>query len=196
MVFLIIGLTQGFDIFFGNLERADPGDLQILAQACIGYVNQGLRTAYCTFKDVTPGTDSEYVNCEDSRLQTEIDEGITKSKFNCDSVLIGDFCKSADISKGEWDKVEVNGQTCAAITGESSKDLAITSLARCKGLASQCSDSVLNSATKCGDQKDCSWTNYVCTGSVKACDSKDTSTGQLNFNTKVLCDKQEGCSWR
>ena len=83
LVFLVIGLTQGWDIVFGNVGKVDPGDLQVVAQACKGYAQAGLGISYCEFKKINLGGDDEYVNCIDSRIEPVVSEGYSGSKPTC-----------------------------------------------------------------------------------------------------------------
>jgi hypothetical protein len=113
LVFLIIGFTQGFDIFFGTIGTVDPGDLEIVAQACKGYVEAGLSISFCEFKKVDVGGDDEWINCKDPRLLNTIGEA-SKPILKCDeNNNVAWFCfKSGKISANNWDKIKVNRVEC------------------------------------------------------------------------------------
>ena len=124
LVFLIMGVTQGFDIFFGSIEKLDPGDLQILATACVGYAEADADISYCTFKSVDT-SEEEWINCEDSRLQETIENEITVTLPECNVDASKDFCLGSYISKGKWTETRINGKNCAQVTGNSTKEVAI-----------------------------------------------------------------------
>jgi hypothetical protein len=119
LVFLIIGFTRGFDIFFGNLGTIDPGKVEVLSQACRGYVDGNLKIAYCEFKEA----DGQYINCEFSQIKKVLnDEGVDISKFTCGDNFKTDVCKEKVSSKNWNDKI-VNGvESCATITSKPTRD--------------------------------------------------------------------------
>ncbi len=139
LVFLIIGFTKGWDFFFGNIGRIDPGKLEAVAQACKGYVDAELTIAYCTFRDV--GGD-EYVNCEDERIKKVLSEAGLTALGTCTNKE--DFCNGQGDGR---DKLVINNGDikCASY---------------CGGTATAC-DKITDSA-KCGDsdttgQLGCKW---------------------------------------
>ncbi len=70
VVVLIIGFTQGFDFIFGKFKILPGQNLQAVAESCKASADLGLKIDYCTqFKKITVDGNTEYVNCEDPRLQ-------------------------------------------------------------------------------------------------------------------------------
>lgn len=72
LVVLILGFTQGFDFIFKIFDLAPGQDLETVLQACTIAVQANLRIDYCTFKEVEVNGEREYVNCEDTRINSQI----------------------------------------------------------------------------------------------------------------------------
>jgi hypothetical protein len=115
LVFLVIGLTQGWDVFFGTIGTVDPGDLQVFAKACVGYAEAELGISFCDFKKIDAGGDDEWINCKDSRLDSEL-ASLSVSEPTCSgsNTAVG-FCKSGNkIQPNKYDTIKVNGNACSS----------------------------------------------------------------------------------
>jgi hypothetical protein len=112
LVFLIIGFSQGWDLFFGKFELT-PSDLETTAQACKGYALAELKIDYCTFRDVGG---KEYVNCETPMIRENYPDAVSTA-INCESLgkTRSSFCAGlGDDAEG----VSVNEEVCPGITEE------------------------------------------------------------------------------
>ena len=109
LVFLIIGFSQGWDLFFGKFELT-PSALESTAQACQGYALASLKFDYCEFRKV--GGD-EYVNCEFSMIQDNYPDAVS-GDINCkvvDPLALNNFCD--ELSESKREKVRINGESCS-----------------------------------------------------------------------------------
>ena len=68
----MLGFTKGFDFIFGKFDLAPGQDLETVLQGCNVAVQADLRIDYCTFKKVKVDGVSQYVNCEDGRIVSQI----------------------------------------------------------------------------------------------------------------------------
>ena len=114
LVFMVIGFTKGFDVFFGNLETVDPGKLEVIAQACKGYASAELRVAYCEFREAgKEGSAKLYINCKYEDVQKVLRaDGVPDLDACADSERR--FCQNY---AGERSKVKVNDLLCTQIAG-------------------------------------------------------------------------------
>jgi len=118
LVFLIIGFSQGWDLFFGKFELT-PSALETTAQACQGYAMASLKFDYCKLRKVEKNT---YVNCEFSMIQNNYPDAVSED-INCtvvDPDNLVNFCN--DINEDKREKVEVNGDSCSDIFGATNAD--------------------------------------------------------------------------
>jgi hypothetical protein len=193
LVFLIIGLTQGFDIFFGTVGKVDPGDLQILAKACAGYANANLDISFCKFEKIDAGSNDEYINCFDERLKLSIENELNvdfPKESSCGVDYYKKFCEGSSISAGKWKDIDVNGKPCS--------DKARAN--RAGKIGGTCGLKVESDKLKCnhlgGNEvacgkfvADCKFENNVC---VKAgTDDKDLDCSKLN--DEPICVNK--CKW-
>lgn len=104
LVFLVIGFTKGFDVFFGNIGTVDPGKVQVLEKACEGYAQAGLAISYCDFKEVAS---KKYLNCADTSIEPSV-IAAGYNKIVCDAKSVENFCKVTGHSG-----FTANGQDCS-----------------------------------------------------------------------------------
>jgi hypothetical protein len=109
LVFLIIGSITGFDFFFGKFSLLPGQSLQTIAQSCGLAKENNLKLDYCEYKKTKIDGDTQYINCQDSRIASTLDD--FDGKIECDKNVYGelDYCKSKDLKADEI----VNGLTCS-----------------------------------------------------------------------------------
>ena len=113
LVFLIIGFSQGWDLFFGKFELT-PSALETTAQACKGYALAELKIDYCKFRNVGG---KEYVNCETPMIKDNYPEAVFDA-INCDLIKTRTkFCE--ELGTGAED-VKVNEVKCSETSGSDS----------------------------------------------------------------------------
>lgn len=114
---IILGFTTGFGFIFDKFKLAPGQDLQAVVTGCELAASNELRADYCsTFKEVEINGEKQFVNCEDSRVQSNMGAD-SKGLITCSGSEVEDFCKTTNqLKESDWDKVKVNGRSCAVIT--------------------------------------------------------------------------------
>jgi hypothetical protein len=113
---VIIGAIFGFDKIFG-LFRPVGGELELVAQQCKLAAENNLVTSYCIeFKEVKIAGETQYVNCQDSRIVLE-DAGLKSqmdSKCSNGEQSAKSYCEQLKASLGgKYDEeVLVNNRPC------------------------------------------------------------------------------------
>ena len=125
IVVLIIGVTGGFDFIFGKIKLLPGQSLQTVAESCNAASELKLKIDYCSeFKKIKVDGKTEYVNCQDSRVQAGMkdelkskvecggkdSEGTTSAQVQCDKLISDLSGKSGEKDCTNIDKV--NGKIC------------------------------------------------------------------------------------
>ncbi len=80
VVVLILGVTGNLNFIFEKINLLPGQSLETVAQGCNIAAKTGLKVDYCdTFKKIKIDGKTEYINCEDNRVQRGLDED-AKSK--------------------------------------------------------------------------------------------------------------------
>ena len=197
LVFLVIGLTQGWDVFFGNLGKVDPGDLQVVAKACTGYAEAGLSISFCEFKEIDTGGDDEYVNCIDGRILPLVRAEVSSTLPTCTGTnSAATFCLRGGKIRGEKLTVtKVNSKTCSDIGVSSAECTPKDGSKVPTNLPCVCSVNANNgNVVNCNAGQICKSdgtcediTSCPNTAATLACECKKSDT------QKIICDKGKTC---
>ncbi len=86
VVIIILGFTGGFDFIFGKVKLLPGQDLQAVVTSCQLAAQNGLTADYClTFKEITIDGVTEFLNCQDARVQSSMDKSIENKVTGCPS---------------------------------------------------------------------------------------------------------------
>ena|SRR3989338_1620668 len=110
VVVIILAVSGFFGPIFAGLKLA-PSGLATLVKACNGYVQIDSKTDYCTFRSTTIDSKTEYLNCEDDRVQKDMDSTLTGKISSCGASAIKDKC--AELVRGSTGNAVVNQKPCS-----------------------------------------------------------------------------------
>ncbi|MEK6928479.1 MAG: hypothetical protein AABW65_00800 [Nanoarchaeota archaeon] len=106
VVVIILGVTKGFGFIFGKIDFLPGQDLQAVAESCATAAQLKLKIDYCVeFKKIKVDGAKEYVNCEDSRVESGIKSEV--EKIECDKDTSQKYCEIL-IERKEYN-AKVNG---------------------------------------------------------------------------------------
>ncbi len=74
LVIIVLALSGFFNPLLQKLNLLPGSGLAALVTACNGYVQIGSQTDYCNFRETAVNGVNEYVNCQDSRVQQDMDQ--------------------------------------------------------------------------------------------------------------------------
>ncbi len=96
LVLLILGFTQGWDWIISKFSILPGQSLETVAQSCNIAAQGGLAIDFCSFKKVKVDGRTEYVNCEDSRIEAGLSQDIDFSEMRsrCVDTAAKDYCKN------------------------------------------------------------------------------------------------------
>ena len=96
LVLLILGFTQGWDWIISKFSILPGQSLETVAQSCNIAAQGGLAIDFCSFKKVKVDGRTEYVNCEDSRIEAGLSPDIDFSdvRSRCADSASLDYCKN------------------------------------------------------------------------------------------------------
>jgi hypothetical protein len=191
-VMVILGFTNFTDLFFGTAETIDPGRLEILAQACSGYIQAGTTIAYCQYRDMDVEVNGKdlYANCEYSPIREAVLKTTTIPEGFSDCALaVTTFC---DSNSGTSSKFLLNGVSAESQCG------AVGAVRSCKNTPFTCTS--ITNEMSCGKQKGCKWdvnVNPRCIFGMEANTCTDKVTGNdAAAAKKASCEMLEsGCVW-
>lgn len=105
LVLLVLGFSIGWDNLFRKIGIFQGNDISSVVTACNVAVSSQSQVSYCEFKKISVDGETEYVNCEDSRVGGQLKSSLSK----CDSKFQTDLCNKLNTEKA----IKVNGVTCS-----------------------------------------------------------------------------------
>ncbi len=124
LVVLIVGFTKGFDFIFEKFNLLPGQSLQTVVESCNIAGELKLSADYCSeFKQIKVDGKTEYLNCEDSRVQQNMKQEL-RGEIKCDMDAnnlkpeAAKCVKLIESVKGETGKkdcsklLRVNGKRC------------------------------------------------------------------------------------
>lgn len=107
LVLLILGFTRGWDWIIGKFDLLPGQSLETLAQSCNVAAQGGLAVDFCSFKKIKVDSVTQYLNCQDPRLQASI---TSEDKPSCSPDAAKQYC----ISQKLKDDALINSQACSS----------------------------------------------------------------------------------
>ncbi len=112
LVLLVLGFSMGWENLWEKINIFGGGSsIGTVASACELAAQQDNKYGYCQeFKRVKVGQTNEYVNCQDTRLQSSID-----TRLNCDLNEVNNAIQmlcDGFTSDSDRINIRINGNTC------------------------------------------------------------------------------------
>jgi hypothetical protein len=186
LVLLILGFSMGWGNLWDKINifggGSSIGDVSTSCNLAVSNGNAGLYDYCQNFRKVKVNGQTEYVNCQDNRLQ------LTGS-LNCgDTDYAKEQCKKLSSEQGSKydDTIKVNNVACKS-KGVAKGQCAGANLIQCPSI---------NDQENCTNQDGCAWNPAPantpgpnptpCTGNAKACNI---------MLSQSACEKQKSCLW-
>ena len=131
VVVIILGATGAFNFIFGKVNILPGQDLQAVVESCKIAASQGLIADYCLeFKKVEIDGVTEYLNCQDSRVQNSFGTDVEDKVKSCHTTKSNEVDVNATTKKcvdlietrGYDGKDKVNGVPVTKNDTRSAKD--------------------------------------------------------------------------
>ncbi len=121
IVIIIMGFTVGWNFIFDKFRIVPGQNLQAIGKSCELAAQGDLQIDYCTYKKISLEGNTEYINCEDDRVEPEEkgDIGACPAVYTADSKCVSLYDSASAREKVKMcdgtSKIRVKGKSCQAL---------------------------------------------------------------------------------